>query len=160
VKVNLSAADAACNGAVGAAVLCKKSASKAGTDLNVVREPNDGYWDNVWLKKAWCASYWGGRPTCDWMFSVVYAADAAWNETHWKNPHFNELLVAARAETDEKKRAGMYQEMQQLVHDDGGVIVLVFNSYVSANSKKLAHGEIAPNWEVDGFRLPERWWFA
>ena len=54
----------------------------------------------------------------------------------------------------------MYQEMQQLVHDDGGVIVLVFNSYVSANSKKLAHGEIAPNWEVDGFRLPERWWFA
>jgi len=160
LKVDLSVADAAFNGAVDCAVLYKEHAAKAGIDINVVREPNDGYWDNVWLKKAWCASYWGGRPTCDWMFSVVYAADAAWNETHWKNPHFNELLVAARAQTDEKKRAAMYQEMQQLVHDDGGVIVLVFNSYVSANSKKLAHGDIAPNWEVDGFRLPERWWFA
>jgi peptide/nickel transport system substrate-binding protein len=160
LKVDLSVADAAFNGAVDCAVLYKEHAAKAGIDINVVREPNDGYWDNVWLKKAWCASYWGGRPTCDWMFSAVYAADAAWNETHWKNPHFNELLVAARAETDEKKRASMYQEMQQMVHDDGGVIVLVFNSYVSANSKKLAHGDIAPNWEVDGFRLPERWWFA
>ena len=48
----------------------------------------------------------------------------------WKNPRFNELLVAARAETDDKKRAEMYAEMQQLLHDDGGVIVLVFNNYV------------------------------
>lgn len=160
LKVDLSVADAAFPGAVDAAVLYKEHAAKAGIDINVVREPNDGYWDNVWLKKSWCASYWSGRPTCDWMFAVTYAADAAWNETHWKNPRFNELLLAARAETDEKKRGDMYQEMQQLVHDDGGVIVMVFNSYVSANSKKIAHGDIAPNWEVDGLKIAERWWFA
>ena len=160
LKVDLSVADAAFNGAVDAAVLYKEHAAKAGIDINVVREPNDGYWDNVWLKKAWCASYWGGRPTCDWMFSAAYAADAAWNETHWKNPRFNELLIAARAEIDQKKRGDMYQEMQQLVHDDGGVVVLLFNSDVSAHSKKLAHGDIAPNWEVDGLKLAERWWFA
>ena len=50
--------------------------------------------------------------------------------------------------------------MQQLVHDDGGTIVLVFNNLVHAHSKKLAHGAIAANWEVDGLRLAERWWFA
>jgi peptide/nickel transport system substrate-binding protein len=54
----------------------------------------------------------------------------------------------------------MYAEMQQLIHDDGGTIVLVFNNFVSAHSKKLAHGEIAPNWEIDGLKLAERWWFA
>jgi peptide/nickel transport system substrate-binding protein len=160
VKVNLSAADAAFNGAVDAAVLYKESASKAGIDVNVVREPNDGYWDNVWLKKEFCASYWSGRPTVDWMLTTTYAADAAWNESHWKNPHFNELLVAARAELDEKKRAQMYAEAQQLIHDDGGTIVLVFNNLLDAHSKKLAHGDIAANWEVDGLRLAERWWFA
>ena len=58
------------------------------------REPDDGYWDNVWLKKPFVASYWSGRPTCDWMFTTAYAADAAWNDTFWKNPRFNELLVA------------------------------------------------------------------
>jgi peptide/nickel transport system substrate-binding protein len=160
LKVDLSVADAAFNGAVDAAVLYKEAAAKAGIDINVVREPNDGYWDNVWLKKAWCASYWGGRPTIDWFFSTVYAAGAAWNETHWDNKRFNELLIQARGETDDKKRAGMYAEMQQLVHEDGGVIVIVFNNYVDAHTKKLAHGDIATNWEVDGFRLPERWWFA
>lgn len=160
LKVDLSVADAAFNGAVDAAVLYQEAAKAAGIEINVVREPNDGYWDNVWLKKPWCASYWSGRPTVDWMMTTTYAAGAAWNETAWANPRFNELLVAARGEIDEKKRAEMYAEMQQLLHDDGGVIVLVFNNIVDAYSKKLAHGDIAANWEADGMRIAERWWFA
>ncbi len=160
LKVDLSAADAGFNGAVDAAVLYQQHAKAAGIDINVIREPDDGYWDNVWLKKSWCCGYWSGRPTCDWMLTVVYAKGAAWNETHYDNPRFNELLVQARSETDEKKRAGMYAEMQQLIHDNGGVIVLVFNNYVEARSKKLAHGPIAANWECDGLKIAERWWFA
>jgi peptide/nickel transport system substrate-binding protein len=160
LKVDLSIAEAAFNGAVDAAVLYQQHAKAAGIDINVIREPDDGYWDNVWLKKSWCGGYWSGRPTCDWMFTTVYATGAAWNETHYANPKFQSLLLAARSETDDKKRAGMYAEMQQLLHDDGGVIVLVFNNYVEANSKKLAHAAIAPNWEADGLKIAERWWFA
>ncbi len=160
LKVDLSVADAAFNGAVDAAVLYQQSAKAAGIDINVIREPNDGYWDNVWLKKPWIAGYWSGRPTVDWMLTVVYAKGAAWNETKWANPKFNDLLVQARSETDDKKRAAMYQECQQLIHDDCGVIVLVFNNYVEAGSKKLAHNQIAANWECDGLKIAERWWFA
>ena len=116
-------------------------AKAAGIDINVIREPDDSYWDNVWMKKPWCMSYWGGRPTCDWMFSDRLAADAAWNDTFWKNARFNELLSAARAETDDAKRAAMYAEMQQILHDDGGMIVLMFNNYVCGYSTKIAHGE-------------------
>lgn len=160
LTVDLSVANAAFAGATDAALLYKEQAAKAGININVIREPDDAYWDNVWLKKPWCASYWSGRPTADWMLTTTYAAGANWNDTFWDNKRFNELLVAARAESDEAKRAAMYAEMQQLIHDDGGQIVLVFNNFVSANSKKLAHGTIAPNWEVDGLRLTERWWFA
>jgi len=160
LKVDLSAAEAGFNGAVDAAVLYQQSAKAAGIDINVIREPDDGYWDNVWLKKSWCAGYWSGRPTVDWMLTVVYAKGAAWNETHYDNPQFNDLLVKARSETDDNKRAVMYQEMQQMIHDDGGAIVLVFNNYVEAQSKKLAHGHIAANWECDGLKIAERWWFA
>jgi peptide/nickel transport system substrate-binding protein len=160
LKVDLSVADAAFNGAVDAAVLYQESAKAAGIDINIIREPNDGYFDNVWLKKPWCADYWSGRPTADWLFTVVYAKGATWNETKWANPRFNELLLAARGESDEKKRAEMYAEMQQLVHDDGSQIVIVFNNYVEAYSKKLAHGDIAANWECDGMKIAKRWWFA
>lgn len=160
LSVDLSVADAAFAGAVDAAALIRESAAQCGINVNIVREAEDAYWDNVWLKKPWCASYWSGRATADWMFTTTYAADAAWNDTYWKNPRFNELLLQARAETDEAKRAAMYAEMQQINHDDNGNIVLVFNNYVSAKSKKLGHGEVAPNWENDGLKIAERWWFV
>jgi peptide/nickel transport system substrate-binding protein len=160
LRVDLSVADAAFPGAVDAATLFQESAKAAGIEINLVKEADDSYWDVVWLKKPFVATYWNGRPTCDWMFTQAYAADAAWNDTFWKNPRFNELLIKARSETDNTKRAAMYAEMQQLVHDDGGLINLVFNIYVNAHSKKIAHGEIASNWDADGARLTSRWWMA
>ncbi len=160
LKVDLSAADAAFAGAVDACTLFQESAKAAGIEINLVKEADDSYWDVVWLKKPFCASYWNGRPTCDWMFTTTYAADSPWNDTFWKNSRFNELLLAARSETDDSKRAAMYAEMQQLVHDDGGLINIVFNTYVSAHTKKIAHGDIASNWDVDGMKLPARWWQA
>ncbi len=152
-------AEAAFVGAIDAAVIYKEAAAKAGININVVREPNDGYWSNVWMKKPWCAVFWGGRPTEDMMFSTAYAADAAWNDTSWKNKRFNELLIGARAELDEAKRRTMYVEMQKIVHDDGGVVVPMFAADLSATSDNIAHGPISANWELDGLRAPERWWF-
>ena len=161
LTVDLSAADAAFSGAVDAAVLMKEQASKAGITINLVREPNDGYWSNVWMKKPWCMCYWGGRPTCDWMFSQAYAAGANWNDTFWENERFNTLLLAGRGELDPNKRAEIYGEMQQLVRDDGGVIVWAFANYVYALNEKITHGpDVAANWELDGGRYVERWWTA
>lgn len=152
-------AEAAFVGAIDAAVIYKENAAKAGINIDVVREPNDGYWSNVWMKKPWCAVFWGGRPTEDMMFSTAYAADAAWNDTSWKNKRFNELLVAARAELDEAKRRSMYVEMQRIVRDDGGVVVPMFAADLAATSSKVSHGPVSANWELDGLRAPERWWF-
>jgi len=158
LNVDLSASEAAFAGAVDAATLYKEHAAKAGININVVREPSDGYWSNVWMKKPWCAVYWGGRPTADWMFSTAYAAGAPWNDSFWDHERFNELLVAARAELDEAKRAEMYTEMQTLVRDEGGVVVPLFNNYVMAVSKNVGHEPMANNWSLDGFRAVERWW--
>ena len=160
LKVDLSAADAAFAGAVDAAVLYKEHAAKAGIEINVVREPNDGYWSNVWLKKPWSAVYWGGRPTEDWMFSTAYAAGVPWNDTRLNHDRFNKLLIEARAELDQDKRRAMYVEMQTIVRDEGGTVVPMFNNYVMALSTKVAHEEMGGNWSLDGFRAVERWWFA
>jgi peptide/nickel transport system substrate-binding protein len=161
LDVDLSAADAAFAGAVDAAVLTKEQMAPAGINVNVVREPADGYWSNVWLVKPWCMCYWGGRPTCDWMFSQAYAEGANWNDTHWSHERFNMLLKAGRSELDDSKRAEIYREMQQIVRDEGGVVVLAFANYVYAMADKVQHGpDVAANWELDGGRYVERWWFA
>ncbi|MDX1433251.1 MAG: ABC transporter substrate-binding protein [Gammaproteobacteria bacterium] len=161
LDVSVSAADAAFAGAVDAAVLYQNAAKKAGINLKVVREPSDGYWSDVWMKKPFTAVYWGGRPTEDGMFTTAYKTGASWNDTFWSNARFDELLVKARAELDSDKRRDMYYEMQAIVNRDGGAVIPMFASYVFATSEKVGHGDqFASNWDVDGERWAERWWFA
>ncbi|NNJ68478.1 MAG: peptide ABC transporter substrate-binding protein, partial [Boseongicola sp.] len=163
--IQLSASDAAFAGAVDAAQLIAASAAEAGIDIEIVREPSDGYWSNVWNKKGWCACYWGGRPTQDWMYSAAYTNDTEWNDTAWKDTEssarFNEVVVQARSETDTAVRKDLYWEAQRLLQDDGGAVVAMWANYISAHSKDLANdGNVAANWENDGGKIMERWWFA
>jgi peptide/nickel transport system substrate-binding protein len=161
LEVTLSAANAAFAGAVDAAVLMSEKAAAAGITITVDRVPDDGYWDNVWMKKPFAASYWGGRPTEDQMFTTAYQGGAAWNESFWTNARFDELLLAARSELDETKRREMYQEMQQLVSFEGATIIPMYNNYVMALANTVATPDvIGNNWNLDGFRAVERWWFA
>jgi peptide/nickel transport system substrate-binding protein len=161
LQVSLSAADAAFSGAVDAAVLFQNSAKNAGIDIQVKREPNDGYWSDVWMKKPFSAVYWGGRPVEDAMFSTTYKTGVSWNDTFWSNKRFDELLIKARAELEESNRRAMYYEMQAILNQDGGVIVPMFASYVFATSNKIDYGgDFASNWDLDGERWAERWSFA
>ena len=161
LTVDFSASETAFEGALDAAQLMAESARACGITLNVIREANDGYWSNVWLKKPWIASYWGGRPTEDWIFSQIYSKGADWNETFWDNERFNQLLLEARGELDSAKRREMYVEMQRIVHDDGGALIPMFLAYTHAVRAEIALPDtIASNWELDGHKNAERWSFA
>ncbi|MCW8907360.1 MAG: ABC transporter substrate-binding protein, partial [Sedimenticola sp.] len=59
LSINLSTADSVYSGAVDMCVLYAEQAKKANIDINVVREPNDGYYSDVWLKKPFCMVQWG-----------------------------------------------------------------------------------------------------
>ena len=159
LSVELSVADAAFAGAVDAGVLYQNSAAKCGIDIKVIREPNDGYWSDVWMQKGWCASYWGGRPVEDMMFSTAYQSGVSWNEAFWSNARFDELLIAARAELDEDKRRAMYWEMQEITANDCGSVIPMFAAYVFALGDSVGHPDVfATNWDKDGHRWMERWW--
>ena len=161
LSVELSASDAAFGGAVDAGVLFQNSAKAAGIDVKVIREPNDGYWSDIWMKKPFCFSYWSGRPVEDQMFATAYKCGAAWNESFWCNDRFDELMVQARSELDDDKRRAMYYEMQDLCANDGGSIIPMFANYVFATTNAIGTPEtIASNWSLDGQRWSERWWFA
>ncbi len=104
-SILLRTSEVAFPGAVDAAVLYQQQAAKAGIQIDIKREPGDGYWDNVWNKQPFCASYWGGRPTQDSMYSTAYYSKADWNDTRFFNPDFDKMLLAARGELDDAKRA-------------------------------------------------------
>jgi peptide/nickel transport system substrate-binding protein len=161
LKVQLNVADAAFAGAVDAALLYQASAKASGIDIEVVREPDDGYWSSVWNVKPFTAVYWNGYPTEDMILSTANARGAAWNATKMANDRFDELIVKARSELDEKLRREMYVEAQKIVNEDDGAITPMFNNFIWARSDKLANsGQLAANFDIDGHRWGERWWFA
>lgn len=160
LDVELAASDAAFAGAVDAAQLYAEALKPAGIKLTVKRVSSDGYWDNVWMKVPWSASYWSGRPTADWMFTIGWAAGGNWTETFWNNKRFEELLVAGRAELDEAKRGDIYKEMQAICRDEGGSVIPCFAQSVDAASDKLGRpAKLGGNFELDGARSASRWWF-
>jgi len=113
------------------------------------------------MKKPFSACYWAGRPTENMMFSTVYWGEAAWNDTYWKNAKFDDLLLQGRVETDPTKRRAIYVEMQQIVHNDGGTVLPLFLQDIFATNDKVRHPDvIGGNWEFDGMKAVERWWFA
>ncbi len=159
VDVELSASDTAFSGALDAALLIQNSCAQAGINVKVVREPNDGYWSDVWMKKGWVASYWAGRPVEDLMFTLAFKSGASWNESYWSNERFESLLAEARAELDEAKRRDMYWEMQDLVANDAGVAIPMFASYVFATRDAVGTPEvIGSNLDLDGASFMNRWW--
>ena len=88
------------------------------------------------------------------MFSLAYAADADWSESHYKGERFNKPMVEARAELNDAKRAELYAEMQMIMRDDGGTIVPFFRNYVYARRSNVMHGDkLTANSQLDSRRL-------
>ena len=150
-------------GATDMALLYSEHMKKAGLDLKVVREPDDGFWSSVWAQKPFFATRWSGRITEDAMLSTAYSAAAletGWNETYFDSPRLNELLASARVESDEARRREMYGEAQSLIRDEGGIVVPVFADWVDAASEKIGMGPLSSEFDLDGCRCSERWWFV
>jgi peptide/nickel transport system substrate-binding protein len=158
--IQLKTSEVAFPGAVDAAVLYQQQAKKAGIDIDVQREPGDGYWDNVWNKQPFCASYWGGRPTQDGMYSTAYYSKADWNDTRFMRPDFDKLLFQARGELDQQKRADLYHQMAVMVRDEGGVILPMFNDFIDAHTDKVMGWVKDPNQETSNLSAPIRVWLA
>ena len=137
LAVPLSAAEVAFTGSVEAAQLYQASAAAADIAIDVVQEPNDGYWSNVWLKKPFVAANWLIRPTPPIMFSQAWACGAEWNDTSWCNQAFMGLLKKARTETDFDARKQLIWEMQEIAHEDGGNVLFAFASLLDAYHERV-----------------------
>ncbi len=154
----LQVAEGAFPGAVEAAQLFQQSANAAGIPLEIKREPDDGYWTNVWNVAPFCASYWGGRPVQDQMYSTAYLSTADWNDTKFIDPKFDATLIAARGELDPVKRKAMYSELANNVRDNGGLILPMFNDFVEIVADSLGGWLQDPNGELmNGKALVKCW---
>lgn len=158
--IELLVADTAFQGAPDAAQLWMATANEAGIPLVAKKVPDDGYWSDVWNVAPFCASYWGGRPVQDQMYTTAYLSTAEWNDTRFKNEEFDGLLVQGRAEKDPAKRKEIYSKMAHILWEEGGVIVPMFNDFIDAYADPVTGWIDDTNFEMMGGWASQRTWFA
>lgn len=158
--IELQVSEGAFAGATDAAVLYQEMLAKAGVKLDVRRVSADGYWSNVWLKAPFCAVYWAARPSTDIILSEAFLSTAAWNDTAWKRPDFDKLVIAARAELDEAKRKQLYAEAQRMIADDGGMICFAVSDNLDGYAKTVRGNPPHARFDLVDERLAEKGWFA
>ncbi len=119
------------------AVLISEHAKKAGIEIAVKREPDDGYGSNVWGKKPWFAAHWTSRAAADAILTAAFAGGQPWNVTGFDNERFNKLLAEARTVLDQSKRAQMYADIALILRDEGASAILAHPQSLDAVSSKV-----------------------
>ena len=140
------------------ALVLQQTAQKIGLDLDVKRMPADGYWSNHWLNSPVGFGNVNPRPSADTILTQFFKSDAAWNESRWKNPKFDQLLVAARAEVDLAKRKQMYADMQTMIHQEAGIGIPLFLASIDGHSSKVKGLSPIPLGGLMGYSFAEHVW--
>jgi peptide/nickel transport system substrate-binding protein len=151
-------ASPAADNSVEMALLLQQAGQKIGLNLDIQRVPADGYWTNHWMKHPLGFGNINPRPSADILLTLFFKSDAAWNECGWKNEKFDQLLAAARAETDEAKRKQMYWDMQALVHEGSGIGIPIFLSLIDGLSTKVKGLGSIPLGGLMGYNFAENVW--
>lgn len=161
LSIDLSASTAAFAGAIDAAILFSNAAKMANIDVNVTREPVDGYYSDVWRKRPFVASSWGGRASPNQIFEEAYWSDGLFNESFWKNERFDDLLTKASVEPSFEARREIFVELQRIIHNDGGSVIPVFQNFTFGISDSLHVGpSVGSTYPFDNYKNVERWAFT
>ena len=140
------------------ALVLQQTAQKIGLDLDVKRMPADGYWSNHWLNSPVGFGNVNPRPSADTILTQFFKSDAAWNESRWKNPKFDQLLVAARGEVDLAKRKQMYADMQTMIHEEAGIGIPLFLASIDGHSSRVKGLSPIPLGSLMGYSFAEHVW--
>ncbi len=155
--ISVVASPAATN-SVEMALVMQYAAKQIGLNLDVKRMPADGYWSTHWAKHPVSFGNINARPSADLALTLFFKSDAQWNEAGWKNEKFDQLLVAARGETDQAKRAQMYADLQVMVHNEGGIGIPMFISSLDGHNSKLKGLTPVPIGGMMGASFAEHVW--
>ncbi|OWQ83759.1 ABC transporter substrate-binding protein [Roseateles aquatilis] len=139
-------------------LVLQQAAQRAGLALELRRMPSDGYWSNHWLNSPVGFGNVNPRPSADALLTQFFKSDAAWNGSRWKNPQFDQLLLASRAETDLAKRKQMYADMQVLISQEAGVGIPLFLASLDGHSSKLKGLSPIPLGGLMGYSFAEHVW--
>lgn len=117
---------------------------EAGIRVEIQLEDENGYYAEDWLTTTLGVTGWGNRPSPQIYLDLAYESTAQWNESHYSNPRVDELIVLARTSVDQDERTAAYREIQQIMLDEGPIIVPYFFAQFMVTGAGVAGVELQP----------------
>jgi len=124
-------------GIVEAAQVLAEQARKAGVKINVRKVDSGVFYGQDYLKWPFAQDFWFTR---DYLPQVANCAlpSSPFNETHFNDAKFQDLIAEARKTLDKAKRYELLQAAQKIEYETGGYIIWGFRDQVDAYSTKIA----------------------
>ncbi|MEA2146577.1 MAG: peptide/nickel transport system substrate-binding protein [Solirubrobacteraceae bacterium] len=113
-----------------------QQASAAGVKVNLQKTDSGTFYGSNYLKWTFAQDFWGPRR---YLSQVAQGSlpNSPFNETHWDDPQFKQLIAAARAELNDAKRTQLIHQAQTIEYNTGGYIIAFFPNYIAAAGAKV-----------------------
>jgi len=137
------------------AVAIREMAMPAGFRITVQTMPHATYLDQVWKKGPFYIGIYNTQQTVDGVFTLLYTSDAAWNETRWNNPEFDELVAEGRRTNDDVERAEIYGKAQDMMYAETPSIIPIFFDLLAGKRSYVKGYVLHPRGHI--FRFEKAW---
>ena len=141
-------------GLVNTAQVFAQQAKAAGVTINLRKTTVTDFYGPQFLKYPFAFDYWGFQYYLPQVASELLPS-SPYPESHWDDPRTNKLYKQALATVDETKRTEIAHEMQQIDHDEGGLIIPYFPPVVDAYNPNLMDvipSKIGASWNNFDFK--------
>lgn len=134
------------------ATLLKNQLSEIGVNIEIEQVSYDRYLSEVWTSAPFYIGFYGMRFTEDGILYLLLHSEGAWNEAHWSDDEFDQVLNQARQTTDNEERAELYARAQEILHERGPYLVSFFQNELAAQRNYVDNYQLDPT----GFFVPSQ----
>ncbi|MDX8050617.1 ABC transporter substrate-binding protein [Lentzea sp. BCCO 10_0798] len=153
VKLDTSTAAA---GMVEAATVFADQAKGSGLTIEVVQGNKDSYWADT-LKNGSLSSFRSGAMPIETHIAQRLLSGSGTNVTKWARPEFDALYEKAVSTSDQSARTQAYQEMQRVLHTEGGYLMWGFADWIVGAKPNVGGISTAPANTLDWARFDKVW---
>jgi peptide/nickel transport system substrate-binding protein len=126
------------SGFVESATLLANQAKAAGVNIQLKQVPPSSYYNPqlLYLKMAFAQTQWP-PPSLKFFYLQALSSKAAYNETHWNDKAWNDLLFKAIGELDHTKAQDYWNQVQEIQYNQGGYLSWTNADWVDGISNKV-----------------------
>ena len=102
------------------------------------------YWDQ-WTEVDLGITSWTHRPLATMVLALAYRCGVEWNETHWCNAKFDELLAKAEGTLSMEDRKLIMKDIQNLMQEEGPIIIPRWGAFLWGHRPLVKGFKAAPS---------------